>query len=144
MQPPGAGHVYVPRSALPVTERAARHTVRMADSALLTRIRAHLDALDRLGEFEEKGIVGGTGFLLGGKLVCGEVAGALLVRLGKRGMAEVRAAAEAPGDPAVRPMTMAGKPSLSFYLVDPAGLRGRKQLGGWIDRAIEFAATLSD
>ncbi len=117
----------------------------MADSPLLQRIRRYLESTGRLGEFEEKPIVGGTGLMMRGNLLCGDLGGELLVRLGKEGMARVRAAAkEAPDgeEPIVRPMIMGGRESRNWYLVRASVVRAPTQLAAWIDLAVEFGQTL--
>lgn len=119
----------------------------MPTTKLFDRVRAQLEALDLEGEVVEKGIVGGTGFLWDGNLVCGVVAEDLLVRLGKEGGAFVRLAkADAATfdgrDLAVRRMMMGGRESKTWFLVSADEVRTKVPLRTWIERAVAFAATL--
>jgi hypothetical protein len=119
----------------------------MPTTKLLDRVRAQLEQLELEGELVEKRIVGGTGFLWNGNLVCGVVGDDLLVRLGKEGGAFVRLAkAEASSfdnaDVAVRRMIMGGRESRTWFLVSAAEVRTKRPLRLWIDRAVAFAATL--
>lgn len=119
----------------------------MPTTKLLDRARVQLAALDLEGEIVEKGIVGGTGFLWNGNLVCGVVGEDLLVRLGKEGGAFVRLAkADAASfdrdDLAVRRMIMGGRESKIWFLVSADEVRTKIPLRTWIERAVAFAATL--
>ena len=119
----------------------------MPTSKLLDRVRAQLGSLGLEGEIVEKGIVGGTGFLWDGNLVCGVVGDDLLVRLGKEGGAFVRLA---KADAAtfdgrglsVRRMIMGGRESKTWFLVSGDEVRTKVPLRTWIERAVAFAATL--
>jgi hypothetical protein len=119
----------------------------MPTTKLIDRVRAELDELGLEGELIEKQIVGGTGFLWKGNLVCGVVGDDLLVRLGKEGGAFVRLAkAEASSfddaKASVRRMVMGGRESKTWFLVSGAEVRTKRPLRLWIDRAVAFAATL--
>ncbi|MFC5501532.1 TfoX/Sxy family protein [Lysinimonas soli] len=122
----------------------------MPTTKLLDRVRAQLETMDAAAGFTEKQIVGGTGFLIRGNLVCGEVGGALLVRLGKEGGAFVRFAKAEAGQartgeaPSVRRMMMGGRESKNWFLVDADLVRTKKPLREWLDRAMEHTATLPD
>jgi TfoX-like protein len=121
----------------------------MPTTKLLDRVRAQLDELQLEGDVVEKQIVGGTGFLWNGNLVCGVAGDDLLVRLGKEGGAYVRLAkAEAASfDDAkvsVRRMMMGGRESKTWFLVSGGEVRTKRPLRMWIQRAVDFAATLSD
>jgi hypothetical protein len=121
----------------------------MPTTKLLDRVRAQLDQLDLDGEVVEKGIVGGTGFLWNGNLVCGVAGDDLLVRLGKEGGAYVRLAkAEAASFEseklAVRRMIMGGRESKTWFLVAGDQVRTKRPLRLWVERAVAFAGTLSD
>lgn len=125
----------------------ARHTGRMPTTKLLDRVRTQLEELHLDGEVIEKGIVGGTGFLWNGNLVCGVVGDDLLVRLGKEGGAHVRLAkAEAASfddqNVSVRRMVMGGRESKTWFLVSGSAVRTKRPLRAWIQRAVDFAATL--
>jgi hypothetical protein len=121
----------------------------MPTTKLLDRVRAQLESLQLDGEIVEKGIVGGTGFLWNGNLVCGVAGEDLLVRLGKEGGAYVRLAkAEAASFDgskiAVRRMIMGGRESKTWFLVSGDEVRTKRPLRIWIERAVVFAGTLSD
>jgi len=121
----------------------------MPTTKLIDRVRAQLDELDLGGELVEKGIVGGTGFLWNGNLVCGVIGDDLLVRLGKEGGAYVRLAkAEAASfddrDASVRRMVMGGRESKTWFVVAAQEVRTKRPLRTWVQRAIDFAGTLTD
>jgi len=121
----------------------------MPTTKLIDRVRAQLDELDLVGELVEKGIVGGTGFLWNGNLVCGVIGDDLLVRLGKEGGAYVRLAkAEAASfddrDASVRRMVMGGRESKTWFVVAAQEVRTKRPLRTWVQRAIDFAGTLTD
>lgn len=121
----------------------------MPTTKLLDRVRAQLEELRLDGEVVEKQIVGGTGFLWNGNLLCGVAGDDLLVRLGKEGGAYVRLAkAEAASFDhaklAVRRMIMGGRESKTWFLVSGAEVRTKRPLRMWVERAVAFAATLSD
>ena len=122
----------------------------MPTTKLLDRVRSQLETMDAASGFTEKKIVGGAGFFLRGNLVCGEVGGALLVRLGKEGGAYVRFAKAEAGQaasgeaPNVRRMIMGGRESKNWFLVDGELVRTKKPLRVWLERAIEHAATLPE
>jgi hypothetical protein len=119
----------------------------MPTTKLLDRVRTQLESLGLEGEIVEKGIVGGTGFLWDGNLVCGVVGDDLLVRLGKEGGAFVRLAkADAAtfdgSELSVRRMIMRGRESKTWFLVSADEVRTKVPLRTWIERAVAFAATL--
>lgn len=121
----------------------------MPTTKLLDRVRAQVEALGLEGEMIEKGIVGGTGFLWNGNLVCGVVSDGLVVRLGKEGGAYVRLAkAEAAsfesGRLPVRRMIMGGRESKTWFVVAADEVRTKRPLRMWIERAVAFAATLPE
>lgn len=121
----------------------------MPTTKLLDRVRAQLEELHLDGEVVEKGIVGGTGFLWNGNLVCGVAGDDLLVRLGKEGGAYVRLAkAEAASFESaklsVRRMIMGGRESKTWFLVSGDEVRTKRPLRMWVERAVAFAATVSD
>lgn len=119
----------------------------MPTTKLLDRLRAQLDELRLDGDVVEKGIVGGTGFLWRGNLVCGVVGADLLVRLGTEGGAYVRLAkAEAASfenaGVSVRRMVMGGRESKTWFLVAGDQVRTKRPLRMWVERAVAFAGTL--
>lgn len=103
------------------------------DHDLRSRIGAYLRARD---DVTEKSIVGGRGFTWRGNLVCGVMGDDLLVRVGKVLFAELITR------PGARPMTMAGRESKAWICVDGAHVTDDASLTSWLDRAIEFTASL--
>jgi TfoX/Sxy family transcriptional regulator of competence genes len=103
------------------------------DEELASRLRALLSGLDGISE---RRMFGGLSFLCDGNLVCGVMGETLLVRLG-----EAQASA-ALADPHVRLMDLQRRPSRGTVYVDPAGCAGDDALRGWVERALDFAATL--
>jgi TfoX/Sxy family transcriptional regulator of competence genes len=104
-----------------------------ADEQLRAKVRANLT---RLGDVEEKQIVGGIGFTWRGNLLCGVMAGDLLVRVARRDFDEF------VGEEGARPMVMGGKPSKGWIMVGNATVRRVPSLRKWLDRAIDYVATL--
>ncbi len=101
--------------------------------SLPDRIRALVAELDGV---HEKGIVGGQGFMRHGNLICGVVCGDLVVRVGKAGFAD------AVARPGARPMTMAGRASSTWVAVDAARVADDDALRDWVERGLDFIATL--
>jgi hypothetical protein len=127
----------------------------MPTTPLLNRLRGVLEDLATASgpdeiSFVEKKIVGGTGFMWRGNLVCGEVGGDLLVRLGKEGGADVRLAkadAATTGGtqhPQVRRMIMAGRESKIWFVVPADEVRTKKPLRHWVERAVAVASVLPE
>ena len=84
----------------------------------------------------EKRMVGGLSFVVGGSMCCGVTGSALMVRVGAEDRDRVLA------QPHVRPMKFAGRPLAGFVLVDPEGFRTDSALAAWVQRGLDFAATL--
>ena len=84
----------------------------------------------------EKKMIGGLSFMVGGKMCCGLTSSGLMVRVGAAALEWALA------QPHVRPMEFAGRPLAGFVYVDPAGYRTAKALATWVQRGIDFAATL--
>jgi hypothetical protein len=84
----------------------------------------------------EKRMVGGLSFVVGGNMCCGVTGSALMVRVGAEARERVLAQAH------VRPMEFAGRPLAGFVLVDPEGFRTDATLKAWVQRGLEFVATL--
>ncbi len=84
----------------------------------------------------EKRMVGGLSFVVDGSMCCGVTGSALMVRVGAQ--ARERTLAE----PHVRPMEFAGRPLAGFVLIDPEGFRTDAALAAWVQRGVDFAATL--
>jgi TfoX/Sxy family transcriptional regulator of competence genes len=92
--------------------------------------------LSNRNDVAERRMVGGLSFVVGGSMCCGVTGDALMVRVG----AEARERTLAR--PHVRPMEFAGRPLAGFVLIDAAGYRTDAALAAWVQRALDFAATL--
>jgi len=84
---------------------------------------------------ERKAMFGGTGYLIGGNMMCGVWKNCLIVRLDR---AEGR---KALAEPYVRPFDVTGRPMAGWLLVEPTGCAG-PALQGWIERAHRHVVTL--
>ena len=84
----------------------------------------------------EKKMFGGIGFLLNGNLLVGVWKSSLIARLGPQ------AAETALAEDCVRPFDITGKPMKRWVLIEPEGIETDEQLKGWIERAINFVASL--
>jgi TfoX/Sxy family transcriptional regulator of competence genes len=84
----------------------------------------------------EKKMFGGIGFLLRGNMLVGVWKQSLGVRLGPQ------VYADALREPFVGPFDITGRAMRGWVLVAPQGLDSDAELRGWIERAIEFVATL--
>lgn len=85
---------------------------------------------------EEKRMVGGLSFATGGSMCCGVTGAALMVRVGKAGLAQALA------QPHVRPMTLGSRTLSGFVCVDPASALTDAELAAWVQRGIDVAAQL--
>ncbi|HEY1639996.1 MAG TPA: TfoX/Sxy family protein [Streptosporangiaceae bacterium] len=85
---------------------------------------------------EEKRMVGGLSFAADGAMCCGVTGAALMVRVGRDGMAQALA------QPHVRPMTLGGRTLSGFVCVDPASALTDTELAAWVQRGIDVAAQL--
>jgi len=104
------------------------------DEQLAERIRVVLD-----GErgIVEKKMFGGVSFLLRGNMCVGVYKDELLVRVA----AEDTDAALARRH--TRPFEMGGRTSMQgWVLVDPEGVRTKRNLNAWVERGRSFAASL--
>ncbi|WP_034510775.1 TfoX/Sxy family protein [Blastococcus sp. URHD0036] len=99
------------------------------DGETLDRVRRVLAGRP---DVEEKRMVGGRSFGVGGRLACGVSAGGLVVRVGRGG------AAAALAEPHVSPLRMGGRTADGFVVVAPAGCADDAALLRWID--VGFAA----
>jgi hypothetical protein len=100
---------------------------------LRTRIAAYLRGRDGV---TETSIVGGLGFTWRGNLVCGVHGDDLLVRVGKPSFPSLVTR------PGARPMTMAGRPSKAWIVVDGVHVIDDASLASWLEHAIAFAGSL--
>lgn len=84
----------------------------------------------------EKRMIGGLSFLVHGAMCCGVTGADLMVRVGPD------AVAWALAQPHVRPMEFAGKPLAAFVCVEPEGYQTDEALARWVQRGLDFVATL--
>ncbi len=82
--------------------------------------------------------MGGICFMVSGNMCCGVTGSALMVRVGREAYQRLLT------QPHVRPMEFAGRRPTGFVLVDPEGYRTDTALATWIQRGIDFAATLPE
>ncbi|OBF53031.1 RNA methyltransferase [Mycobacterium sp. 852002-53434_SCH5985345] len=86
---------------------------------------------------EEKRMFGGLAFLVNGNMsvaVSGQ--GGLLVRVPADELDKMLRRAH------VSPMVMAGRDVRGWVRVEPAGMRTKRQLEGWVARGVGYARTL--
>ena len=103
------------------------------DEALADRIRETLAAR---ADLTERKMFGGIAFMVGGNMACGVIGDDLMVRLD-------RADAEnALAESHVRPMDFTGKPMPGMIYVSHEGCSTTRAVKTWVDRALEFNATL--
>ena len=112
---------------------SSRHDGPTASGDLVERMRRW--AADH-GDVVEKRMFGGTAFLIGGHMCCGENRGRLVLRLGNDG------AEEALRRSHTAPMDFTGKPIRSMIYVDPAGFAAEAELRAWLDQAARHARSL--
>jgi TfoX/Sxy family transcriptional regulator of competence genes len=105
------------------------------DEVLAERVR---DVLAGRLDVTERKMFGGLAFMLGGHMACGIVGERLMLRLG------ADEAERALAREHVQPMDFTGRPLKGMVYVAPEGIRTAKQLGGWVERASAFVATLPD
>jgi TfoX/Sxy family transcriptional regulator of competence genes len=104
------------------------------DPELAARIRAILAARR---DVEEKRMVGGMSFVVGGHLCVGVSGDSLLVRVGQADYERVLA------EPHVRPLELGGKHPIGYVLVKPAGCRSDADLRRWVGRGLAVVTTLA-
>jgi TfoX/Sxy family transcriptional regulator of competence genes len=103
------------------------------DAELGDRVR---QALGPRAAFTERAMFGGLAFMVGGHMTCGVIGDDLVLRLGPDG------AEDALDQPGVRPMDFTGRPMKGYVYVATDAIGGDPALGGWLDRALAFVATL--
>lgn len=92
--------------------------------------------LSSRGDVVEKKMVGGLSFSVKGAMCCGVTSTGLMVRVGADARDQVLV------EPHVRPMEFAGRQLAGFVCVEPPGFRTDRQLAAWVQRGIDFAASL--
>ena len=103
------------------------------DQEAAGRVRRMLSSRD---DVVEKKMVGGLSFLVNGNMCCGIAGPALMVRVGRDGREQ------ALREPYVQPMQFAGRTMAAFVRVDPAGFAADEELARWLQRGLEFTASL--
>jgi len=103
------------------------------DEQLTSRIRR---SLGRSPGISEKKMFGGVCFLRHGLMFAGVSGSALMARVGKA-LHEDSLAREH-----VRVMDFTGRPMAGYVFIDEAGLAREEDLRFWLNRCIEFVATL--
>jgi TfoX/Sxy family transcriptional regulator of competence genes len=105
------------------------------DEDLVNRLRELLADQDAI---TEKKMFGGLAFLLHGHMsVSASRTGGLLVRIDP---AETQAALERPH---VTLMTIGGRTMEGWVIVAPQGLKTRRELSAWVERAVGYVKTLA-
>ena len=105
------------------------------DEDTADRVRALL--ADRADVAEKRIIGGGLGFMVGGHLCCAVTARGLTVRVGP----DARDATLA--EPNVRPHLVGKRQTAAFVVVEPDGYADDASLERWVQRGLEFVATLT-
>jgi hypothetical protein len=100
------------------------------DEDLAERIRRSF--AERVVHFDEKRMMGGLCFMVGGKMCVGIAGERLMVRLDPN---EYDKALRRKG---CVPMDFTGRPMRGFVFVTPAGTNASGDFESWIDRALEF------
>jgi TfoX/Sxy family transcriptional regulator of competence genes len=103
------------------------------DEILAARVREAM--LDR-GELAERKMFGGLALMLNGHLCCGVIGVDLMLRVGPA------AYPSALARPHARAMDFTGRPLTGYVYVAPAGLRTRRALDAWVERAAAFVLSL--
>jgi hypothetical protein len=99
------------------------------DERLAARVRA---LLGRRRPIEEKRMMGGLAFLVGGKMCVGVLNDDLVARLDPRVHESVLGRKEC------REMDFTGRPLRGFVFVDPRGTERDRDLARWIALALDF------
>jgi TfoX/Sxy family transcriptional regulator of competence genes len=104
------------------------------DEATAKRVRS---ALFGQSNVVERKMMGGLKFMLNGNMLCSVSGrGGLLIRVGEKNREAVLK------EPHVRPMKLGARTLAAFVLVDPAGYRTDAALRKWLQRGLDFLATL--
>ena len=104
------------------------------DEQTAARVRAILSARS---DVVEKPIVGGgCGFMVGGHLCVAVSNRGLTVRVGAEGKAR------ALNEPNVVPHLVGKRETKAFIVVEPGGIREDSALAYWVERGLQFIATL--
>ena len=83
-----------------------------------------------------KNMFGAVGFLLKGNMACGVHKDFLIVRVG------LEQYEEALAQPDTRVFDITGRPMRGWVMVRPEGVKAESDLRSWVQRGVDFAATL--
>jgi TfoX/Sxy family transcriptional regulator of competence genes len=103
-----------------------------SDPKLTERLRRAADK----APLTERVMFGGVAFFCRGNMCCGIYHQSLILRIGQE------RADLAMKKPHVRPMDITGRPMRGWVMVEPKGCATRRQLDGWVDRAVTFSSSL--
>ena len=103
------------------------------DEGLAQRLR---ELLERRRGVTEKKMFGGLCFMPNGDMFVGIVKQTLMVRVGPERYAD------AIKQPHARAMDFTGKPMKGYVFVEPGGFASDRELQAWLNRTLEFVATL--
>ena len=103
------------------------------DESLAERVRT---ALAGRGDVSERRMFGGLAFLVRGNMCCGVLGPNLVVRVGPASYAA------ALKEPHAREMDFTGRPLKGLVYVAKQGIRSHDNLRRWVDRGLEFVASL--
>jgi TfoX/Sxy family transcriptional regulator of competence genes len=92
--------------------------------------------LSRQPDVIEKKMFGGLCFMVKGGMCCGLTSTGFMVRVGREAYDRTLAL------PHARVMEFTGRPMAGFVYVDPGGYRTDAALAKWVQRGIDFVATL--
>lgn len=103
------------------------------DESLAARVK---EILSEHPDISERNMFGGLAFMLAGNMACCVTDRGLMVRVGPDCYAEALAL------PHAGVMDLTGRPMRGWVLVQPAGLESDAGLSQWVERSVEFTATL--
>jgi TfoX/Sxy family transcriptional regulator of competence genes len=103
------------------------------DADLARRVR---EQLARRRGVTEKGMFGGTAFLVDGNLCVGVIRDELVARIGPERYSDALARAGA------RSFDMTGRPMSGWVMVAQSACADDQALAGWVAEALEYVATL--
>ncbi len=105
------------------------------DEELAQRIR---DLLTDQDGVSEKAMFGGLAFLLDGNMaITASTRGGVMVRVGEADSDDALAR------PHTKQIVMRGRPMRGWIHVEPEALKTKRQLDGWVRRAVKFTSTLA-
>lgn len=104
--------------------------------ALAGRIRGVLERSAHVSEIVEKKMFGGIAFMLAGNMCVGVIGDELMVRCGPDAYDTLLAG------PHTREFDFTGRPMRGWLVIEPAGVKTKRQLQTWVARGEAFAASL--